>query len=390
MWIHEHENWPSLVWDARALATKLADTRHRQGRLLGRMDELGFEFRREANLNTLINDVVKSSAIEGEVLDPEAVRSSIARNLGIERAGLGPASRDVDGIVEVTLDATQQFSEPLTNDRLFDWHAALFPTGRSGMRKITVGNWRTMDDGPMRVVSCPIGMEKVHFEAPAADRLEAEMRAFLKWFHHNNDIDPVMKAGVAHFWFVTIHPFGDGNGRIARAICDMALARADGMRDRFYSLSSRMEAERSDYYDQLEGQQRRTPDITAWIEWFLDCFGRAISGAEDTLGNVMFKAQLWDAINQKPVNDRQRGVINRMLGEDFQGHMNTSKYAKMAKCSNDTALRDIQELKARGVFIQNPGGGRSTSYRLPDKSEVARPDFNLGSPDATRAGGGSS
>lgn len=370
MWIHEHQNWPNFTWDVGSLVSKLADIRHRQGRLLGRMEGLGFELKCEASLSTLTNDVVKSSAIEGENLNPEEVRSSIARRLGIDIAGLIPASRDVEGIVEMMLDATQQFSKPLTKDRLFDWHAALFPTGRSGTHKITVGGWRTIDAGPMQVVSGPIGKEKVHFEAPDADRLEKEMHVFLKWFGNNDDIDPVIKAGIAHLWFVTIHPFEDGNGRIARAIGDMALARADGTQDRFYSLSSQIEVERKHYYDQLEKQQRATPDITDWLSWFLDCLGRAISNAETTLGNVLFKAQLWDTINQKPVNDRQRLIINRMLEDDYEGFMNTSKYAKLAKCSNDTALRDIQELKERGIFIQNPGGGRSTSYRLPGREET--------------------
>ncbi len=370
MWVHEHQNWPNFTWDVGSLVSKLADIRHRQGRLLGRMEGLGFELKCEASLSTLTNDVVKSSAIEGENLNPEEVRSSIARRLGIDIAGLIPASRDVEGIVEMMLDATQQFSKPLTKDRLFDWHAALFPTGRSGTHKITVGGWRTIDAGPMQVVSGPIGKEKVHFEAPDADRLEKEMHAFLKWFGNNDDIDPVIKAGIAHLWFVTIHPFEDGNGRIARAIGDMALARADGTQDRFYSLSSQIEAERKHYYAQLEKQQRAAPDITDWLSWFLDCLGRAISNAETTLGNVLFKAQLWDTINQKPVNDRQRLIINRMLEDDYEGFMNTSKYAKLAKCSNDTALRDIQELKERGIFIQNPGGGRSTSYRLPGREET--------------------
>ena len=371
MWIHEHQNWSNFTWNAEALASKLADIHHRQGRLIGRMEGLGFELKREASLSTLTNDVVKSSAIEGENLNPKEVRSSIARRLGIDIAGLVPTSRDVEGIVEMMLDATQQFLKPLTKDRLFDWHAALFPKGPSGMgmHRITVGGWRTLDAGPMQVVSGPIGHEKVHFEAPRADRLEKEMQAFLDWFGNGHNIDPVLKAGIAHLWFVTIHPFEDGNGRIARAIGDMVLARTDSTPDRFYSLSSQIEAERKDYYDQMEKQQRSTSEITGWLEWFLDCLGRAISSAETTLGNVLFKAQLWDKINQKkPVNDRQRLIINRMLEDDFKGHMNTSKYAKLAKCSNDTALRDTQDLKERGIFIQNPGGGRSTSYRLPDQA----------------------
>lgn len=369
MWIHEHQKWPNFTWNVEILSSKLASIRYAQGRLIGRMESIGFELKREASLSTLTNDVVKSSAIEGEKLNPEEVRSSIARRLGIDVAGLIPASRDVEGVVEMMLDATQQFSKPLTKERLFDWHAALFATGRSGMHKITVGGWRTINAGPMQVVSGPIGKENVHFKAPGAERLEKEMQAFLAWFSNNDDTDPVIKAGIAHFWFVTIHPFEDGNGRIARAIGDMALARADGMQDRFYSLSSQLEIERKIYYNQLERQQRHTPDITDWLLWFLDCLGRAIGNAGKTLGNVLFKAQLWDTINQKPVNDRQRLIVNRMLEDDFEGYMNTSKYAKMAKCSNDTALRDIQMLKERGIFVQNTGGGRSTSYRLLDQKD---------------------
>jgi len=367
MWIYKHQDWPNFTWDAQKLSSKLADVRHRQGRLLGRMEGLGFELKREASLSTLTSDVVKSSWIEGENLNPEEVRSSIARRLGMDIAGLMPASRDVEGIVEMMLDATQKFSKPLTSIRLFDWHAALFPTGRSGMHSIIVGHWRNDENGPMQVVSGPIGHEKVHFEAPSAERLKKEMSAFLSGFENQSNVDPVLKAGIAHLWFVTLHPFEDGNGRIGRAIADMALARADNIPERFYSLSTQFAAERQDYYNQLERQQRSTPEITDWLEWFLDCLGRAISNAEALLGKVLFKAQLWGKINQNPINDRQRLIINRMLEGNFVGHMNTSKYAKLAKCSNDTALRDIQELCARDIFIQNPGGGRSTSYRLPDE-----------------------
>ena len=366
MWIHEHQDWPKFSWHTEKLAFKLAEIRHRQGRLLGRMESLGFELKQKASLATLTNDVVKSFAIEGETLNTEEVRSSIARRLGMDLAGLIPASRDVEGIVEMMLDASQGFAKPLLKERLFDWHAALFPTGRSGMQRITVGDWRGMDAGPMQVVSGPIGREKVHYEAPGAERLPLEMTAFLQWFEENNTLDPVLKAGIAHLWFITIHPFEDGNGRIARAIADMALARADGIADRFYSLSTQIELERKDYYAELEKQQRSSTDITSWLEWFLNCLGRAISNAEQTLNQILFKTQLWHKINQKSVNERQRLIINRMLEEDFQGYMNTAKYAKLAKCSNDTALRDIQDLKARAIFIQNAGNGRSTSYRLPD------------------------
>jgi Fic family protein len=374
MWIHEHENWPDFTWDAKALVSKLADIRHQQGRLLGRMEGLGFDQQREASLDMLTSDVVKSSAIEGETLNPVEVRSSIARRLGLDIAGLIPASRHIEGIVEMMLDATQKFSRPLTKDRLFGWHAALFPTGRSGMHKITVGGWRTAETGAMQVVSGHAGREKVHFEAPGAERLEKEMKTFLAWFEKKSDLDAVLKAGIAHLWFVTIHPFEDGNGRIARAIGDMALARADGTAERFYSLSTQIERERKAYYDHLEHQQRGGLDITDWLSWFLDCLGRAITTTETTLSNVLFKAELWKKINQFPVNDRQRNVINRMLEDGFKGFMNTSKYARLAKCSNDTALRDIQNLVARGVFLQNEGGGRSTSYSLARISQQGQRD----------------
>jgi len=367
MWIYKHQDWPNFTWDAQRLSSKLANLRHRQGRLLGRMEGLCFGLKREASLNTLTSDVVKSSWIEGETLNSDEVRSSIARRLGMDIAGLIPASRNVEGIVEMMLDATQLFSKPLTKKRLFDWHAALFPTGRSGMHSIIVGNWRDDSNGPMQVVSAPIGHEKLHFEAPSADKLKKEMAAFLLWFENKSDVDPVLRAGISHFWFVTIHPFEDGNGRIGRAIADMALARADNVSDRFYSLSTQFALERKDYYNQLEKQQHGTPEITDWLEWFLGCLDRAISNAEESLGKVLFKAKLWDKVNQHPVNDRQRLIVNRMLEDNFVGHMNTSKYAKLAKCSTDTALRDIQDLMSREIFIQNPGGGRSTSYRLPDE-----------------------
>lgn len=367
MWIYNHKKWPDFTWDAGALTSKLADTRYRQGVLLGRMESLGFELKQEASLNTLVSDIVKSSAIEGENLNPSEVRSSIARRLGLDIAGLIPSSRDVEGIVQIMLDATQNFRSPLTKERLFGWHAALFPTGRSGMYPITVGKWRPSHADPMRVISGPIGREKVHFEAPPANRLEDEMKLFLTWFEKDDNIDPILKAGIAHLWFVTIHPFEDGNGRIARAIGDMALTRADGIPERFYSLSTQIEHDRKDYYNQLEMQQRNSPDITPWLLWFLNCLARAISNAEVTLGNVLFKAQLWEALNQQqPINERQHLVLNRLLEPDFEGYINTSKYARLTKCSTDSALRDIQDLKERGILIQNPGGGRSTSYRLVD------------------------
>ncbi|KAA3614219.1 MAG: Fic family protein [Planctomycetota bacterium] len=361
--IHQISAWPRFTWDDRVLAASLAAVRHKQGRHLGLMDALGFELRAEANLVSLVSEVVKSSAIEGQNLDPKEVRSSLARKLGLETAGLPTPSREVDGVVEMMVDATQNFAGPLTAERLFGWHAALFPTGRSGMRRITVGAWRTKEDGPMQVVSGAIGRERVHFEAPGADRLETEMANFLDWFEAPPSIDPVLLAGVAHFWFVTIHPFVDGNGRIARAIGDLALSRADGSKERYYSLSTQIEAERKQYYHQLESCQRGGLDITAWLAWFLGCLDRSIDRAEETLDSVLRKAKLWQRIHQHPIHDRQRKVIMRLL-DNFQGKLTTSKYAKLAKCSPDTALRDIRDLLERRILIQNPGGGRSTSYRL--------------------------
>ena len=362
-YIHQSPAWPNLKWDKAGLSPLLADVRHRQGRLLGKMEGLGFRVRSEANLATLTADVIKSSAIEGKLLDAGQVRSSIALRLGLDVGGTAPSSRDVDGVVEMMLDAIQKYAEPLTAERLFGWHASLLPTGRSGMRRITVGAWRPPEAGPMQVVSGPMGKERVHFEAPSADRLDHETAAFLDWFGNNSGVDPVLKAGLAHFWFVTIHPFEDGNGRVGRAIADMALARAERTPDRFYSMSAQIEAERKQYYDILERSQRGKTEITLWLEWFLGCLSRAVDGAESNLATILRKAKLWEQINQEPVNERQRKVINRLL-DGFEGNLSTSKYAKLAKCSNDTALRDIKILLDRGILAQEEGGGRSTSYRM--------------------------
>lgn len=343
----------------------LADIRHRQGRLLGHMEALGFRSRDEAHLSTLTVNIVTSSAIEGDKLDAQEVRSSLARKLGMEVGGTTSTSRHVEGVVEMMLNATQKHSEPLTRERLFAWHAALFPTGYSGMRKIAVGKWRTMDSGPMQVVSGGVGREKVHFEAPQARRLDAEVKAFFQWFNAPPDTDAVVKAALAHFWFVTIHPFEDGNGRIARAIADMALARADGTANRFYSMSAQIEAERNTYYQVLESSQKGDLEITRWMTWFLECLGRALDRSQLMLAGVLQKARIWEKINTSGVNDRQRLVINRLL-DGFQGNLTSSKYAGLAHCSTDSALRDIQELLERGILAQNPSRGRSTSYRLID------------------------
>ncbi|MEO5712441.1 MAG: Fic family protein [Luteolibacter sp.] len=361
--IHELSEWPNFKWDVTQLTWLIGEVRHQQGRLLGRMEHLGFDFRNESSLSTLTEDVVKSSAIEGEFLHPEQVRSSIARRLGIDTGEVVQVSRDVEGIVEMMLDATQNYRKPLTAERLFAWHSALFPNGRSGTRKITVGAWRTEASGAMQVVSGPVGNERVHFEAPRADRIESEMTAFLEWFERRHPMDPVMKAAIAHLWFVTVHPFEDGNGRIGRALTDLLLARADGMSERFYSMSARIEMERKEYYRHLERSQRGTIDITSWLEWFLNCMLHALTGTDTTLSSVLRKSKIWELANQARINERQRKVITRLL-DGFEGNLTSSKYAKLAKCSEDTALRDINALIGGGVLKLNPGGGRSTSYAL--------------------------
>ena len=363
MYIHELKDWPRFHWSAKRIALPLASVRHRQGRLIGRMEGLGFNLQQEAVLETLTADVLKSSEIEGEKLDAAQVRSSIARRLGIDIGALAPADRNVEGVVEMMLDATRHYDQPLTAERLFAWHASLFPTGRSGMNRIKTGAWRDDNTGPMQVVSGAIGKERVHFEAPKADRLACEMGSFLGWFEGKDQIDPVLKAGLAHLWFVTIHPFDDGNGRIARAIADLALARSENSPQRFYSMSAQIRLERNAYYDILELTQKGTMDVTPWMEWFLGCLGRAIDGAQDTLSVVLDKARFWERVQDVQLNDRQRLVINRLL-DGLEGKLTTSKYAALAKCSQDTAHRDILALVNHGVLKQNAEGGRSTSYSL--------------------------
>jgi len=327
------------------------------------MQGLGFSLRKEAVLQTLTQDVVKSSEIEGEALDSQQVRSSIARRLGIDIGALVPADRNVEGVVEMMLDATQNYDKPLTKKRLFDWHAALFPTGRSGMHKIRVGKWRDEKSGPMQVVSGPIGRERVHYEAPQAKKIPREMTAFLSWFEADEPIDPVIKAGLAHLWFVTIHPFEDGNGRIARAIADMALARSEESPQRFYSMSAQIRLERKAYYDMLETTQKGDLDVTDWLEWFLACLDRAFDRANTILGNVLTKSRFWQSHAETTFNERQRDMINRLM-EDFEGKLTSSKWAKIEKCSQDTASRDIDDLISRGVLMKDAAGGRSTSYSL--------------------------
>src|SRR6266446_1439946 len=357
-YIHELPNWPKFQWDHRGLSKQLAAVRHRQGRLIGRMQELGFPLREEAILQTLTEDVLKSSEIEGEILDKEQVRSSIARRLGMEAAALSSADRSVEGVVEMMLDATQKYQDKLTQDRLFGWHASLFPTGRSGMRKIIVGAWRDERPGPMQIVSGPHGREHIHYEAPPAGRLGAEMRAFLDWFNGVDDTDPVLKAAFAHLWFVTIHPFEDGNGRIARAIADMSLARSEESTQRFYSMSAQIRLERKAYYDMLEATQRETLDITAWLEWFIGCLSRALDATETTLATVLRKARFWETHGSAMINDRQRLILNK-LPNGFEGKLTSSKWAKLTKRSQDTAYRDIQDLIEQGILVKDVAGGRS-------------------------------
>ena len=363
MYIHERKGWPDFRWDHARVAARLVDITHRQGRLIGRMEGLGFQLRAEAVLNTLTEDVLKSSEIEGEKLDRDQVRSSIARRLGLDIGGLVPSDRNVEGVVEMMLDATQRYSEPLTGRRLFAWHAALFPTGHSGMSKIRVGAWRDDAKGPMQVVSGAIGKERVHYEAPAADRVRDEMKKFVDWFEKDRSTNLVLKAGVAHLWFVTIHPFDDGNGRIARAIADMVLARSEKTSQRFYSMSAQIRAERKAYYEILEATQKGELDITRWLEWFLDCLGRAINRAETILATVLSKARFWERFTKVEFNERQRDIINRLLN-GFEGKLTSSKWAKLAKCSQDTASRDIDDLIRKKVLIKDAAGGRSTSYSL--------------------------
>jgi Fic family protein len=370
IYIHQRSSWPWFQWDREELAEPLAAVRLKQGRLIGHMEALGFTLRTEAVLQTLTSDVIKSSEIEGERLDTDQVRSSIARRLGVDIGALKPADRNVEGVVEMMLNATRKYDQPLTASRLFDWQAALFPTDRSSRRKIKTGRWRDDSTGPMQVVSVPEHREKVHFEAPAAARLPGEMKMFLKWFNADATGDAVVKAALAHLWFVTIHPFDDGNGRIARAIADMALARSEGSSQRFYSMSAQIRQERNAYYDILEQTQSGTLNITTWMDWFLACLGRAIDGAQTTLKAVLSKARFWETFATTPLNQRQRAVINRLL-DGFEGKLTTSKYSKLTGCSQDTALRDILSLVDRGILARSDEGGRSTGYTL---REIAKAD----------------
>ena len=360
-YIWQRSEWPHWQFDSARLSELLAKVTLERGRLLGSMQSLGFKLAEEATLRVLTDDVIKSSEIEGEKLNPESVRSSLARRLGMDIDALAPADRHVDGVVEMVLDATRQYEQPLTETRLFGWHAALFPTGYSGMAKLSVGTYRTDAEGPMQVVSGGIGREKVHYEAPPAEKLVQEMANLLDWFNHAQGLDPTIKAGLAHLWFVTIHPFEDGNGRTGRAVCDMALARADGSNQRFYSLSAQIQRERKDYYDSLEFAQKGTLDVTQWLEWFLGCLLRAIQESGEQMKAVILKATFWNHWSGASMNERQLKMLNMML-DGFDGHLTNKKWVAINHCSPDTALRDIKELVERGILASAGAGGRSTHY----------------------------
>ncbi|WP_177230566.1 Fic family protein [Chitinophaga sp. CF118] len=367
IYIHQLKEWLNFKWNNKLISQLLIEVRHNQERLLSHMEGLSHHLQEEASLQTLTMDVLKSSEIEGEILNPDQVRSSIARRLGMDIAGLIPADRNVEGVVEMMLDATQRYTTPLTAERLYGWHASLFPTGYSSIYKIIVGKWRNNSiDYPMQVVSGAMGRKKIHFQAPDSDRLDIEMNRFLDWFNSEEKADPVIKAAITHLWFVTIHPFDDGNGRIARAITDMQLARADKSQQRFYSMSAQIRIERNNYYDILEKTQKGTLDITSWLQWFLSCLDRAIGATDTTLATVMRKARFWENPTSQTVNDRQKLMLNKLL-DGFHGKLTSSKWATIAKTSQDTAIRDIQDLIERGLLVKELAGGRSTSYILKEE-----------------------
>lgn len=365
LYLWQADDWPVWHYDLTALASPLSEVSRAQGLLLGRLADVGMALRDQASLAALTEDVIKTSEIEGETLKVESVRSSIARRLGVDIGALAPVDRHVEGVVEMILDATARCDAPLTAERLFGWHAALFPTGYSGLSRIRVGEWRDDASGPMQVVSGPLHRQRVHYEAPPAARLPAEIKRFLEWANGNPDDPALIKAGLAHVWFVTLHPFDDGNGRIARAVGDLFLARADGSPQRFYSLSAQIQRERRDYYAVLERTQKGTLDVTEWLAWFLATLQRSLDSAQHTLDAVLRKARLWQRWSATPMNERQIKLLNRLL-DGFEGKLTSSKWAAIAKCSPDTALRDITELIARGILRKAPGGGRSTAYELVD------------------------
>lgn len=363
IYIYQQSDWPTFNWDSKSLLSPLSNVRHLQGKLVGKMEALGFKLRNEAVLETLTTEVIKTSEIEGQILDLDQVRSSIARKLGIEVSGLVPSDRNTDGIVEMMLDATQNYKKTLTRDRLFGWHSALFPSGRSGMYKIIAGKWRDDSTGPMQVVSGALGKEKVHYQAPHAEEIRKEMKLFLSWFNKETEQDLILKSAIAHLWFISIHPFEDGNGRIARALSEMLLTRSDDTPQRFYSMSSQIRAERKEYYNILEKTQKGSLDITEWVVWYLKCLANALNSSDIILVKVLNKHKFWIKFPPETLNSRQILLINKIL-DNFTGQLTTSRWAKIAKCSQDTALRDIQDLLNKNILQKNPSGGRSTNYTL--------------------------
>lgn len=362
-YIYQYKDWPNVTWDGEVLLELLSKVRNFQGRLVGKMESLGFDLREQAVLETLTLDVLKSSEIEGENLNRDEVRSSVARRMGMDFAGMVTSSRDVEGVVDMMLDATQNHDKELTEDRLLAWHSSLFPSGQSGMYKITVGDWRKDGNGPVQVVSGPMNRERVHFEAPAAELVPAAMKEFVEWFNSSKNSEPLIKAAVMHLWFLTVHPFDDGNGRIGRALIDMQLARADQSKQRFYSMSDQIERNKKEYYRMLERTQKDDLDITEWIEWFLNTLYEALERTSENLHKVLGKAKFWELHRDTVLNDRQKFMLNKLLG-DFFGKLQTSKWAKMTKTTKLTAHRDIKDLVEKGVLYQEEGGGRSTSYAL--------------------------
>lgn len=362
-YIYEYDKWPEFTWNDKKIAVTLGKVRHLQGKIFGQMSALGFSIKEETILSTLTLDVLKSSEIEGEFLNQEQVRSSIARRLGLKYAGVLHVDKNVEGVVEMMLNATQRYDMILDHERIFGWHAALFPTGWSGMHRIDTGCYR---DGEMQVVSGPMGKEKIHFQAPSAKAVKKEMSVFLDWLNKKSDIDGVLKAAIAHFWFIIIHPFDDGNGRIARAISDMLLARSEESSQRFYSLSNQILTEKKKYYEILQKVQHSSGDITDWLEWFLNCLYRALENTEETLKRVLIKADFWDMHKETILNSRQRLILNKLF-DGFDGKLKSSKWAKITKCSADTALRDIKDLIEKGILKQEESGGRSTNYELTEE-----------------------
>ncbi|MFT5823005.1 MAG: Fic family protein [Crocinitomix sp.] len=363
MYIHQNKYWPNFNWENDTLLPYVSAVRDLQGRLIGRMEAVGFELRDEAVLETLTEDIIKSNEIEGEFLNPEEVRSSVARRLGMDVAGLSPTNRNVEGVVEMMLDATQKYQDSLTKERMCGWHAALFPTGRSGMHTITVGDWRGDENGPMQIVSGPMGREKVHYVAPKADRLDFEMDQFITWYNSDTQMEPVIKSAIAHLWFVTIHPFDDGNGRISRAIADNQLARADRTNQRFYSMSAQIMKSKNGYYDILESTQKGSLDVTQWLVWYFERLTDALAATNQTLSKILVKAKFWELHKTAQFNERQVVMINKLQG-NFIGKLHSSKWAKMTKVHRDTARRDIQDLIEKGVLLDTGEGGRSTNYIL--------------------------